>query len=1051
MKKKKKRNASRATRTRAERKAEERNRQELERKRKESEQELLSENVPLNKIEIVPEKYMPAIQSANSRHPIVIDDPRYSAHHADAKKKQNRTRRDRSRLVKASGVKSVFRVGNTLFTTAFGPGNQAILEKHLPQNRAPVDLNTNAPTYNLRLKKNEHSPESPFEHSSQSDNMPMRKDLIEAKTELEERYFGQTFDDNIHIQLIYCIRDIEKTLATHINEIIYTINNLHPVMDAGKEDFLGDKLQIAHPYDKIHFAETQRFAENDGQHARYQANAIRFRDWFDALSMDARLGYFGPSIYPETHTKKVISDWRTVSKKMQQEGYLPSDKDKEVEETFLGYQKRLYYYLLLLSMSRQSLAHSNERNRDVLYRFCAYGDGCADANTTPMPSWKEASQILNELYAEKVNKLNEDFLTNAKVNLTIIQSFKPSSNKEQLIKQVQDFYDFEVRKDGKNLGFSLTRLRECALAQTDNYANAVRDQIELAVRNPNDGRCPNRHKFNKIFDFILFEHYKSSPEEAEDLIQRLRSAANNAAKKQKIYRDEAFRLWGLYGKDIAQNLVPKVTGANIGKLNKPGANIIQIDESMLDGIRIEPTAHTFSKLVYLMTLFLDGKEINILLTTLIHQFENIGSFLQAIKDANQCGIPVDTPDFCAPYSMFADSCYFNADQAGYTKTSGIARELRTINSFARMTGPNNDILVKEKMFLDAAELLGYEADEESLKNYIHALLGKSEDGTPSPGNNPFRNFIANNAISSSRFLYIIRYGKPKNLRQLASNQTVVSFVLKDMPDDQIIRYYKACGLTALVIPQKDAESQTYNASDLKTIEKMRVVLAKKITQMSFLSFEHVPQNAKNSGEKSEKEQMQALVQLYLSVLYQLIKNLVYINSRYFMAFHCLEQDAYLLSTDKNPLDSLFNLTRQALDTGRIKNAGARVYLDQNIKNTDDKVIKAFRNNVMHLNAVSDAHAAISKIKRIESYFALYHFSRQRKLIDKFSGQSTKNQIPRYFELVKQHGTYCKDFVKALNVPFGYNLPRYKNLSIDELFDRNRPRDTVNTVVSATKS
>ena len=33
----------------------------------------------------------------------------------------------------------------------------------------------------------------------------------------------------------------------------------------------------------------------------------------------------------------------------------------------------------------------------------------------------------------------------------------------------------------------------------------------------------------------------------------------------------------------------------------------------------------------------------------------------------------------------------------------------------------------------------------------------------------------------------------------------------------------------------------------------------------------------------------------------------------------------------------------------------------------------------------------------------------------------------------------KDFVKTLNVPFAYNYPRYKNLSIDELFDKNNTR------------
>ena len=30
-------------------------------------------------------------------------------------------------------------------------------------------------------------------------------------------------------------------------------------------------------------------------------------------------------------------------------------------------------------------------------------------------------------------------------------------------------------------------------------------------------------------------------------------------------------------------------------------------------------------------------------------------------------------------------------------------------------------------------------------------------------------------------------------------------------------------------------------------------------------------------------------------------------------------------------------------------------------------------------------------------------------------------------------------VKALNAPFGYNIPRFKNLSIDDLFDMNEER------------
>ena len=38
----------------------------------------------------------------------------------------------------------------------------------------------------------------------------------------------------------------------------------------------------------------------------------------------------------------------------------------------------------------------------------------------------------------------------------------------------------------------------------------------------------------------------------------------------------------------------------------------------------------------------------------------------------------------------------------------------------------------------------------------------------------------------------------------------------------------------------------------------------------------------------------------------------------------------------------------------------------------------------------------------------------------------------YYRQVSQYPTY----VKALNSPFGYNIPRFKNLTIEALFDRN---------------
>ena len=126
------------------------------------------------------------------------------------------------------------------------------------------------------------------------------------------------------------------------------------------------------------------------------------------------------------------------------------------------------------------------------------------------------------------------------------------------------------------------------------------------------------------------------------------------------------------------------------------------------------------------------------------------------------------------------------------------------------------------------------------------------------------------------------------------------------------------------------------------------------------------------------------------------------------------------------------------------NGRARRYLRQNLENAGclgNDMLAEYRNQVQHLNAVRLAHLYAKDIRKVESYFALYHYIMQRILMDS-SGDTDNAEagvLPRrYFNSVKTYRTYCKDFTKALNIPFCYNLPRYKNLSIDCLFDYNRP-------------
>lgn len=214
----------------------------------------------------------------------------------------------------------------------------------------------------------------------------------------------------------------------------------------------------------------------------------------------------------------------------------------------------------------------------------------------------------------------------------------------------------------------------------------------------------------------------------------------------------------------------------------------------------------------------------------------------------------------------------------------------------------------------------------------------------------------------------------------------------------------------------------------------------------------------------------------------MLKNLVNVNARYVIAFHCLERDAKLYSEsvlkvgntneesrlqtgntneekNKVKLTNLTNLTMAVmgvkLENGTIKtefdkslaeNAANRylrnarwykLILD-NLKKSERAVVTEFRNTVCHLNAIRNININIKEVKEVENYFALYHYLIQKHLENRFADKKVERDTGDFISKLEEHKTYCKDFVKAYCTPFGYNLVRYKNLTIDGLFDKNYP-------------
>ncbi len=863
---------------------------------------------------------------------------------------------------KIAGLKSTLVVGKDVYMTSFGRGNEAVIEQKIATSDAfkitaiPAEPSldvTNADEIKIAFSSNrpfvdnkDLSTANPF-HSSPEAKKPksVGGDMLSLKGELEKRYFGKTFDDNIHIQMIHNILDIEKIIAVYSTNISAAINHLIDGDDEQllNEDFIG-YMNTINTYEVF-----MDPSKNPTLKKTAVNNINSTRAKFETLLATNRLGYFGFE-------------------------YLNKDKSYNEDEV-----KRIYHLIAFAGQLRQWSFHSYEGfPRTWLYNLEKLNGEYLDT--------------LDFYFDKRFEDINKDFVTQNSVNLYILKETFPDHD----FRELADLYhDFIVVKSYKNMGFSIKKLREKML------------ELEGTSRIKGTDMDSVRPKLYKLIDFCIFYDFHNDSSRSEDMVSRLRAATSDE-RKEMIYANEATYLWSKLGRTFlhfCDKINSWVKDDHIKEVEK------YIDK---DAYRTSSNVSYFSKLLYAMCFFLDGKEINDLLTTLINKFDNIGSFIETAKEL---GLDVT---FSKEYTFFNDSKKY-------------VTELNKVKNIARMQKPS--ARAKETMYLDALTVLGRPVgmgDEEFAKEYSDMVTKEKDPKTnkSKKGSTPFRNFIANNVIENRRFIYVIKFCNPENVRKLVNNTKVTEFVLKRMPEEQIDRYYKSCFDTEL------------NPMTEIKIQK----LAQKMKDMDFIDFRDVQQKSRDPEKNKEKERFKAVIGLYLTVVYRLVKNLADVNARYVIAFHSLERDYTLYEGGSIEKDYL-KLTNMLCSEGEnsrsqylARNRHMRECVAQDINNAKNLRVKVYRDNVAHLTAVRRCDEFIDEITKIDSYFALYHYLIQRQLskgLDPTRPNFEKN-FPYFAQLFKWH-TYVKDMVKALNSPFGYNVPRFKALTIDDLFDRNEPK------------
>lgn len=893
-------------------------------------------------------------------------------------KKDNATKS----MAKAAGVKSVFAVENTVYMTSFGRGNDAVLEQKIVDT-SHEQLNIDDPAYQLNVvTMNGYSVTG------------HRGETVSAVTDNPLRRFNGGKKDEPEQSVptdMLCLKPTleKKFFGKEFNDNIH-IQLIYNILDI-------EKILAVYSTNAIYALNNMSADENiensdffmkrttdetfdDFEKKKESTNSREKADFdaFEKFIANYRLAYFADAFY--------------VNKKN------PKGKARNV----LREDKELYSVLTLIGKLRHWCVHSEEGRAEFwLYKLDELKD--------------DFKNVLDVVYNRPVEEINNRFIENNKVNIQILGSVYKNTDIAEL---VRSYYEFLITKKYKNMGFSIKKLRESML-EGKGYADKEYDSV--------------RNKLYQMTDFILYTGYiNEDSDRADDLVNTLRSSLKEDDKTT-VYCKEADYLWKKYRESIRE-VADALDGDNIKRLSKSNIEI-QEDKLRKCFISYADSVSEFTKLIYLLTRFLSGKEINDLVTTLINKFDNIRSFLEIMDE-----LGLDRT-FTAEYSFFEGSTKYLA-------------ELVELNSFVKSC--SFDINAKRTMYRDALDILGIKSGktEEDIEKMIDNILQIDANGDKKlKKNNGLRNFIASNVIDSNRFKYLVRYGNPKKIRETAKCKPAVRFVLNEIPDAQIERYYEAC------CPKNTA---------LCSANKRREKLADMIAEIKFENFSDAGnyQKANVTSRTSEaeiKRKNQAIIRLYLTVMYIMLKNLVNVNARYVIAFHCVERDTKLYAEsglevgniEKNKTNLTMAVMGVKLENGIIKtefdkslaeNAANRylrnarwykLILD-NLKKSERAVVNEFRNTVCHLNAIRNININIDGIKEVENYFALYHYLIQKHLENRFADKKVERDTGDFISKLEEHKTYCKDFVKAYCTPFGYNLVRYKNLTIDGLFDKNYP-------------
>lgn len=873
---------------------------------------------------------------------------------------------------KLAGVKWVIKANDDVaYISSFGKGNNSVLEKRIMGDVAG-DVNKDSHMYvNPKYTKKNYEIKNSFSSGSSLVTYPNKPDknsgmdALCLKPYFEKDFFGHIFTDNMHIQAIYNIFDIEKILAKHITNIIYTVNSLDRSYNQSGNDTIGFDLNYRVPYSEYGGGKDSNGKPNKISAWKKRENFIKFYN-----EAKPHLGYYENIFY---------------------------DHGEPISE------EKFYNYLNILNFIRNNTFH--------------YKDNYIELYSENYSEEYVFINCLNKFVKNKFKNVNKNFISNEKNNLYIILNAygKDTENVEVVKKYSKELYKLSVLKTNKNLGVNVKKLRESAIEY--GYCPLPYDKEKEVAK-----LSSIKHKLYKTYDFVITHYLNSNDKLLLEIVETLRLSKNDD-EKENVYKKYAEKL---FKADDVINPIKAISKLFAEKGNKLFKEKIIIKKEYIEDVSIDKNIYDFTKVIFFMTCFLDGKEINDLLT-------NIISKLQVIEDHNNV-IKFIAENDDAVYKDYSDK------YAIFRNAGKIATELEAIKSIARMENKIENA-PQEPLLKDALLSLG--VSKTDLENTYKKYFDSKEKADKQ--SQKVSTFLMNNVINNNRFKYVIKYINPADINGLAKNRYLVKFVLSKIPEEQIDSYYKLFS----------------NEEEPSCEEKIKP-LTKKISKLNFQTlFEN------NKIPNVEKERKKAIITLYFTIIYILVKNLVNINGLYTLALYFVERDGFFYKdicekkdkknsykdVDYLLLPEIFSGSKYREETKNLKlpKEKDREIMKKYLPNDEDrkeynKFFKQYRNNIVHLKIIAKLSELTKNIdKDINSYFDIYHYCTQRMMFDYC--KKNNNVVLAKMKDLAHIKSDCDEFsskhsypfssavLRFMNLPFAYNVPRFKNLSYKKFFDK----------------